>query len=257
MLKIHLFIFKYREKIVTFAFSVTPVQKNEVMKIKTYMVKSIIFDFGGVIMTLDHGRAIGRFQQLGLKDAANILDPYTQGGIFGALEVGAASPEQFKSALSEMCGRDISYDECRWAWLGYAKDVPKRNITMLKRLRREGYRLIMLSNTNPYMMSWARSSDFSRGLDDDEPQGAGVEHYFDAIYPSYEVRVMKPDIRFFQHVLSSENINPEETLFVDDGPRNIEVAATTGMRTFLPINGVDWTEPLIHLLNNCKAEEHL
>ncbi len=32
MLKIHLFIFKYREKIVTFAFSVTPVQKNEVMK---------------------------------------------------------------------------------------------------------------------------------------------------------------------------------------------------------------------------------
>lgn len=28
MLKIHLFIFKYREKIVTFAFSVTPVQKK-------------------------------------------------------------------------------------------------------------------------------------------------------------------------------------------------------------------------------------
>ncbi len=28
MLKIHLFIFKYREKIVTFAFNVTPVQKK-------------------------------------------------------------------------------------------------------------------------------------------------------------------------------------------------------------------------------------
>lgn len=219
------------------------------------MIKNIIFDFGGVIMTLDYGRAIERFKQLGLKDAASKLDPYTQGDIFGAIEEGSIAPEQFQHALSELCGREVTYDECLWAWLGYAKDVPKRNITMLKNLRREGYRLIMLSNTNPYMMSWARSPEFSRELDDDKPQGAGVDHYFDAIYPSYEAKVMKPDIRFFQHVLSSENIDAKETLFVDDGPRNIEVAATTGMRTLQPVNGVDWTEHLMHLLNDSNEDK--
>jgi putative hydrolase of the HAD superfamily len=46
------------------------------------MIRNIIFDLGGVIITLSHDEAVRRFQQLGLKDAPQQLDPYTQGGIF-------------------------------------------------------------------------------------------------------------------------------------------------------------------------------
>ena len=42
------------------------------------MIKNIIFDLGGVILTLDQPQAVRRFETLGLKDAEQRLDPYTQ-----------------------------------------------------------------------------------------------------------------------------------------------------------------------------------
>ena len=34
---------------------------------------------------------------------------------------------------------------------------------------------------------------------------------------------------------------PDETLFIDDGPRNVEKASQIGIHTFCPVNGEDWT----------------
>ena len=58
-------------------------------------MKNIIFDMGGVLITLGHERAIQRFQQIGISDAANLLDPYMQGGPFGALEQGASKMDDW------------------------------------------------------------------------------------------------------------------------------------------------------------------
>ena len=52
------------------------------------MIKTILFDMGGVVITLAQPQAIERFKALGLKDAAERLDAYTQQGIFGDLEAG-------------------------------------------------------------------------------------------------------------------------------------------------------------------------
>ena len=212
------------------------------------MIKNIIFDFGGVIITLDQPEAIRRFASLGLPDASSQLDAYTQGGIFGAVEEGKIDAETFRKELSRMCSRELTWDECRHAWLGYRKEVPARNVEILKRLRREGYRLIMLSNTNPYMMSWAMSNEFSRGIDAECMEGRPAGDYFDAVYLSYEVGCMKPDRRFFAHVMQHEGIQPGETLFLDDGPRNIEAAAASGIHTMQPENGADWTQLLLDRL---------
>ncbi len=124
------------------------------------MIKNIIFDFGGVIITLDHAKAVESFKQLGIADAEKRLDPYTQGGIFGDLEIGSITADEFLSKLCDIAGHDISYDECRQAWLSYHSELPKRNLDILRQLRKEGYRLILLSNTNPFMMSWAESDEF-------------------------------------------------------------------------------------------------
>ena len=51
-------------------------------------IKNIIFDFGGVVITIDQPQAVRRFQQIGLKDADKKLDAYTQFGLFGELESG-------------------------------------------------------------------------------------------------------------------------------------------------------------------------
>ena len=205
------------------------------------MIRNIIFDLGGVIITLDQPQAICRFTALGLADADQRLDAYTQGGIFGDLERGTITAEDFRRELSLLVGREVSYDECCHGWLGYCRELPQRNLDALVRLRREGYRLLLLSNTNPYMMSWVMSSDF-------DGHGHSLEHYMDACYCSYQMGVMKPDVDIFTRVLAAEQILPSETLFVDDGPRNVAAASQMGIRTFCPENGADWTQDIYEYL---------
>ncbi len=202
------------------------------------MIKTIIFDLGGVIITLSHDEAVRRFESLGLKDAAQRLDPYTQGGIFGDLEEGKIDAEDFRRELSILAGREVTYDECRYGWLGYCADIPQRNLDMLQRLRAEGYRVVLLSNTNPYMMSFVLSPEF-------DGKGHGIDHYVDALYLSYQMKVMKPDESFFRRVLMAEQTSPSNCLFVDDGPRNVAAASQVGMHTFCPKNGENWTQEIL------------
>lgn len=197
-------------------------------------VKNIVFDFGGVVVTLDHNEAVRRFAALGLENAAEQLNPYTQGGIFGELELGNISDSEFVAQLSKLCHRKLTYDQCLHAWLGYRKEVPQRNLDTITRLREEGHRVILLSNTNPFMMKWARSNEF-------DGKGHPVDYYFDALYLSYLQGVMKPNEMFFRNMLMNERIMPADTLFIDDGPRNVAAASQLGLHTFCPENGQDWT----------------
>lgn len=209
------------------------------------MIKNLIFDLGGVIMTIDQNEALRRFKELGVADIERRLDPYTHTGIFGDVEEGKITADEFRAELSCIVGRELSFDDCRYGWLGYRKEVPRRNLDALKRLRGEGCRLILLSNTNPFMMSWALTKDFDGG------EGS-LEDYFDALYLSYRLGVMKPDARFFQAVIENERILPEESLFVDDGSRNVETARKLGFNTICPKNGEDWTAALFAMLAGGK-----
>ncbi len=198
------------------------------------MIKNIMFDLGGVIITLDPAQAVRRFKEIGIKDADKHLDTYTQNGIFGDLEKGKITAEEFRAALSDIAGHEVTYAQCLYAWKGYCKEIPQRNLHTLLKLRNEGYHTILLSNTNPFMMEWALSDSF-------DGKGNPLSHYLDALYMSYKCGVMKPDGRFFTKVLESEGITPEETLFLDDGKRNIEAAGRLGICTMLTENGSDWT----------------
>ncbi len=204
-------------------------------------VKNILFDLGGVIMTIDQPSAVKRFKEIGLEDAEKRLDPYTQSGIFGDLEEGKISASQFIQELSGMVGRQLTFEECKYAWRGYTKEVPMRNIKVLDRLKADGYRLILLSNTNPFMMDWGMSKDFSG-------DGRSIDSFFSSMYMSYKLGMMKPDERIFKLIVERENIEPSETLFVDDGPKNVMIGEKLGFQTMCPENGEDWTSKIYEIL---------
>ena len=69
--------------------------------------------------------------------------------------------------------------------------VDEAMLECLEELRRR-YRLYVLSNTNPYVMDWACSEEFSARR---KPLNA----YFDKLYLSYQLGVLKPDERIFQN----------------------------------------------------------
>ena len=211
------------------------------------MIKTILFDMGGVVITLAQPQAIERFKALGLKDAEQRLDAYTQQGIFGDLESGKITDEDFRRELSVLVGRELTWQECLNAWKGYCGDVPKRNLRKMKELRERGYRVVLLSNTNPFMMSWVMSNEF-------DGEGHSLAYYLDAAYESYKCGAMKPDAKFFNAVIEGERLIPSETLFIDDGPRNIEAAKALGIQTLLVENGEDWTGKLEDILSSIDKE---
>ena len=205
------------------------------------MIKTIIFDLGGVIITLDQSQAVRRFEKIGVDDVGERLNAYAQSGIFGDLEAGRITAEDFRHELSLLVGHEVTHEQCAYAWQGYAKEVPPRNLEALKRLRREGYRVLLLSNTNPYMMEWVESERF-------DGCGHPISAYFDALYLSYQLKMMKPSEAIFREVLRQEKTFASEVLFVDDGPQNVAIASQLGMRTLRPENGEDWREMLFDIL---------
>ena len=205
------------------------------------MIKTIVFDLGGVVFAQNYEKAVSHFEEIGVGDARRLLDPFAQAGFFGDLESGRITADEYRRELSKLAGRELTVKDCVYAWTGYVDHLPKRNLEALRRLRNEGYRLVLLSNTNPFMMMWAMSPEF-------DGEGHSLRDYFDACYLSYECRLMKPDPAIFQLMLTRENILPEETLFLDDSELNIEAARALGIHTICPKDNADWTAELFQRL---------
>ena len=207
------------------------------------MIKNIAFDFGGVIFDLDYEGAIAAFQAMGLPDADQRLDRYHQRGIFEDLESGRIAAEDFIQALQPLCTKRLTMDAVRTAWLGYVgAPVNEQKLAYLDQLRRRGYRTFLLSNTNPFVQSWAESDAFSAS-------GRPLGSYLEKCYTSYEVGIMKPDAGIFLHMLSDAGLRPEETLFLDDSPANIAAAEALGIQTLLVEKNGDWRDDVEKLLS--------
>ena len=195
-------------------------------------IKNIVFDLGGVILTIDRDEAVRRFEQAGLKQAAELLDPYHQKGVFLDLEEGRLTAEEFYDALRQLAGKYISNEDINYGWHGIIADTPAYKLEMLEKLRKS-YKLYLLSNTNPIIMSWALSPQFSE-------KGKSLDRYFDKMYLSYKIGITKPHLKIFNCLIEDTGIIPAETLFIDDGAANIEVGKALGMHVFQPENGEDF-----------------
>lgn len=201
------------------------------------MIKNLVFDFGGVIVDFEFSRALAAFERVGLKNPTEYLDSFHQRGFFMELESGRIGADEFVRRLSECAEREVSYAEAREAWLGFfLMPVPPERLACLEELRRD-YRLYVLSNTNPFVMDWARSSEFS-------PAGKPLDAYFDKLYLSYEMKCMKPAREIFDRMASDAQLIPAETLYIDDSAANAAAGAALGYRTLCPESNADWREEL-------------
>lgn len=196
-------------------------------------IKNIVFDLGGVIIDLDRDRAVRSFEEIGVKDAEQLIDAYEQKGIFLEVENGSIDTVEFCRKLSDHVGKELSLDDVKKGWMGFIVDVPLYKLAYILDLRKN-FKVYLLSNTNPIIQEqWARTDRFTEA-------GLPISAYFDKMYTSYEVGVTKPDPAIFNFMIRDTGLLPEETLFVDDGLRNIEIAKQLGFQTYQPQNKEDW-----------------
>lgn len=183
------------------------------------MIKTVFFDLGGVIVDLHPQEAYRRWDSLGI-DSAKWLDPYGQKGVFKQVETGEISEEEFLQAVSQLAGREISYDEAMHVWLGFIGSVQPEMLSLVQKLRRH-YRVCLASNTNPFIMNYMRSPAFHNGMP--------IDYYFDALYCSCDMKQYKPDAAFFEQLLTLEGISANEAIFIDDSEKNTLSASAVGL----------------------------
>lgn len=212
-------------------------------------ITNVVFDFGGVVAPADIALAQKNFRELGVSDIEKYLNLTRQEGFFGDFEEGLIDEEGFRCKVSEKVGHEVSTEACRQAYLGFFSTVPEANLKLFERLRAEGYRLSLLSNTNSFVSDWFLNGDL-------DGKGRALDSYLDNFYLSYRLKTMKPDERIFKILLDSENAEPEAVLFIDDGPRNVAAAAALGIRTLHVTDPHDWTSAAISMLEMNKLYAH-
>lgn len=204
------------------------------------MIKNILFDMGGVIFRQDTEQARSRFRSFGI-DVDYYLGAYEQKEFFYDLETGKIDADEFCRKMAQAAGREIvTWEEAQYCWLGFMKDVPVSRLHLLTQLR-DRYHLCLASNTNPFIMAFTRSNQFSA-------DGRPISDYFDSLFCSYEIKHYKPHADFFQYILDADGMKAEESLFLDDSDRNVKAAEALGIHGFHVKPDEDWTGRLAKTL---------
>lgn len=206
-------------------------------------IRNVVFDLGGVLVELDIERCRRAFRDLGMEAVAEIIQPYYPVEMIGRLEGGEISFHEACDEMRHLAGRpDIPDERIAWAYGQFLVDVPVAKLRAIERLRSRGIRTYVLSNNNPASMEVVRRMF--------RCDGHAMEHYFDRIYLSYELRELKPSEAIFRKMIDDSGMVPSETLFIDDGQRNVEAARQMGFAVYMPAPGEDFT----HLLESlCEA----
>lgn len=187
-------------------------------------IKNIIFDLGGVIINLDYNKTRNAFVALGLNDFDEIYSQSQQNGFFDSFDKGQLSPEEFRTEIRRHLTTEKSDSEIDAAWDAMLLDVPKEKLQLLSSLK-TNYRTFLLSNTNAIHVK-----NFSAALS--EKYGfSDFSGHFEKCYYSCDIGMRKPDAGIFQFVLDQNNLNAEETLFIDDSIQHIKGANQLNIQT--------------------------
>ena len=190
------------------------------------MIKNLLFDMGGVILDIDRSRAIKALKEAGMPRPEDLLGDYGQKGPFLALERGEISVEEFHEQLRQYFDRPVTDDAIDDAFCEFLTGIPVERLRALEELKKKGYNMYLLSNTNALM--WDKYI-----LNEYKKDGHDIDYYFDGIIASFQVKAYKPEKEIFEAAERILGIKPEETLFFDDSQANLDAAAGLGFNTAL------------------------
>lgn len=187
----------------------------------------LYFDLGKVLLSFDHGRMVRQMAEVAgvSEDAMRAAlmpsgDP-SEGDAQWRLEAGQLSEEAYHEGLCERLGcRPPRAELDRAASDIFAPIEP--SMRLLERLKANGYRLGLLSNTNPIHWRFFLDGRFPT-----------LNEVFEVQLSSFDLGSMKPDPRIYRAAIQRIGVPAERVFFVDDRPENVEGAIACGIDAVL------------------------
>ena len=201
------------------------------------MIRNLLFDLGGVIIDIERKRCVEAYSKLGLADADSYFGEYAQSGIFMAIEDGSMNVDEFHAAMRRLLPEGVTDYQIDNAFQKFIVGIPLERLQKLRELRRDGYGIYLLSNTNPIMWRGIIATEFGK-------EGLRREDYFDGMVTSFEARSAKPDAGIFRYAVEQLGIEPGETLFFDDSQVNVDAARALGFEAVHVKPGTEFTDYL-------------
>jgi len=188
------------------------------------MIKNIVFDFGDIFINLDKKGCKAALQKLGISQESEEMLPILQ-----QYEMGLISTKDFINFFQEKL--HIPSEKLVKVWNSILLDFPTKRLKFIQELS-EGkkYRLFLLSNTNDLHITWVQNN-------------WGLVLYnafkvcFEQFYLSHEINFRKPNNNIYEFVLNTNNLIPEETLFIDDTKENTDAAHILGIHVWNLVPG--------------------
>lgn len=183
-------------------------------------IKAIIFDIGRVLVDFNFREGFKRFDGHTPYTPEAAIQRMKEAGLFRGTNEGSLLPWSFYLRTRELLEFSPAVDFHMFRAVYGSIFTEKPEMTALMRRLAPRYRLALLSNTDM----------LHRHVLEEQ-----FEHLHLAevrVYSDVE-RMMKPDVRIYQAVLERlGGVAPEEAVFLDDLPENVEGARAAGLHAF-------------------------
>lgn len=179
------------------------------------MVNTVIFDFGKVLSNYDTDIFLRKLQDDTGKDIGLLRELIYSTDITKRADKGVITEQEFYDEVRQNCGLKLSQEDFIDAFNQVFTPIELVH-DLIRKLKGE-YRLGLLSNAS----EWIFESEI-RTLD--------IYPLFDAVTISYQLNRLKPEAEIFHDILDKLDRAPEECVFIDDRPENIEAANELGMK---------------------------
>lgn len=176
-------------------------------------IKNVVFDLGGVVFARDPRKFepefIKFFSYINLPEMPHFWEEYDRGVV---------SYDETIEALAayNACDRELAEKNLKHSIL-MQEEIPATK-NLIAELKAARYKLYVLSNMSFEFIEFLRQKE--------------VYRHFDGEVVSCVEHVVKPDAEIYRRLESRYGLNPAETLFVDDRPKNTEAARACGWQGF-------------------------
>jgi HAD superfamily hydrolase (TIGR01509 family) len=200
------------------------------------MIQACLFDMGNVLVFFSHVLMCEQIARVCGSSIDNVRSVLFDSKWQHAIESGEISEAEFHRRLEQHLGRQIDAA----ALLQAACDIFTPNqeiIPVLKSLKQQGQRLVLLSNTCLSHLEFVRRQ-------------SNILQDFDALVLSYEVGSMKPAPAIYQAAIAKAGCDASDCFYTDDIEENIIAGRAQGLqaeiyttvsdlRSQLQVRGID------------------
>jgi putative hydrolase of the HAD superfamily len=177
---------------------------------------SYIFDIGGVLVKYDHESVIQLLAGSGEYDEEAIRALFTEELMYQVQTGRIAAVDFFEKHIKGVM-QDFTYERWIEIHVGYFRINPEGFELMLE-LKKKGRKIYILSNLAEFHMVAI------------ERKINGFFDHSECNFLSYEMGYYKPEAGIYREVIQKTGERPENLVFFDDLPQNIEGAKQAGMK---------------------------